>query len=185
MDFGDILDQWDQLKRSAARAAKANRGGGLAPAAAASGPPDPAESPARRALESWIDSHELDDKDSDAPPGDEEIRARRRARARRLEAMAPQAKLDLHGLGVQAAEFALASFLEDSGRKGLEKVLVVTGKGNHSAEGPVLVGVARRVIESSPWAGRFGPAEKAQGGSGALWVAIRPRIGLEEGEDRD
>jgi DNA-nicking Smr family endonuclease len=175
MDFGNILDRWDKLQRDAARAAKANRGGGLAPAQAACSPPDPAENPVRSAFESWLDEHDPEDKDAAAPASPEELRAERQARVRRFEALDPEASIDLHGMSADQAEDSLTLFLEDSGRRGLQKVLVVHGKGNHSAEEPVLGRVARRVIESSPWAGRFGSADRAHGGSGALWVAIRQK----------
>jgi DNA-nicking Smr family endonuclease len=52
-------------------------------------------------------------------------------------------------------------------------VLVIHGKGMHSEGEPVLGRTARRVIEASPWTGGYGPAERSQGGSGALWVAVK------------
>jgi DNA-nicking Smr family endonuclease len=73
----------------------------------------------------------------------------------------------------EEAASALDAFLEREGRRGVEKVLIVTGKGNHSKGEPVLGRIARRVLESSPWAGRFGVADAVDGGRGALWALLR------------
>ncbi len=175
MDFGDILDEWEKRKREAARAARSARAGGLVPGTASEGPPDPAEAARRLAFEAWLDEHEPEDKDAGPAADQAALRAEREARDRRFAAMAPQASIDLHGMGAAEAKAALLAFFERSGRQGLEKVLVVHGKGNHSKEGPVLVRVARKAVEESPWAGRSGPAGREDGGSGALWVAVRKR----------
>jgi DNA-nicking Smr family endonuclease len=42
---------------------------------------------------------------------------------------APQAKLDLHGMTLAAAEKAVAQFLAESSEQGRRLVLIVTGKG--------------------------------------------------------
>jgi len=132
MDFGEILNEWDRIKR--------DRG----------------------------DERELsggDDRRDQARLREEE--------ARRLARLRPQATLDLHGRLAAEAEEAIEAFLRDAARNGLEKVLIIHGKGNHSSGAPVLKAATRRVLESSPLAGRFGPADKDQGGSGATWVLLR------------
>ena len=136
MDFGDILNEWDKIKR------ERDAGGG-------------------------------EDKDSRLPPLDA---ADRGDESRRVAALRPQAVLDLHGMTADEAEAAIARFLESSARGGLEKVLVIHGKGLHS-EGwlSVLKKTARKALEAHRLAGRFGEAAKADGGSGALWVMIRKR----------
>ncbi len=93
---------------------------------------------------------------------------------RELEALPVDASVDLHGLRAAEAEERLEAFLRDSAAAGARKVLVVHGKGNHSPDEPVLKAVTRRVLERSPHAGRSGHADKAQGGSGATWVLLRP-----------
>jgi DNA-nicking Smr family endonuclease len=97
----------------------------------------------------------------------------RAAETRRLKELRPQASLDLHGMTAREAEDAIAAFLRDAARRGLEKVLIVHGKGNHSSGAPVLRAATRRVLESSQLAGRFGPAGRESGGTGATWVLVR------------
>ena len=105
-------------------------------------------------------------------PGAAEMAARRR---RRLRAMEPQRVLDLHGARVRDAEQMVQAFLREGRRRGLEKVLIVHGKGKHSQGEPVLRRAVIRVLEKSPAAGEFGEAPGRLGGSGALWVVIRQR----------
>ncbi len=142
------------------------------------GPPcPPAARPAAHvATEVWLDAHGTSDKDALGDAGDPRSGQRAAAaEARRFEALRPQASIDLHGMTAREAEEALGHFLADAAQRGLEKVLVIHGKGYHSAGEPVLGRTARRVIESSPWAGRYGQADRSEGGSGALWVAVRRR----------
>lgn len=187
MDFGDVLEEWERMERERARRKGVASIRGDAPIRRESADPaeNEPESP-QSDFAAWIDSHDIVDKDQadgDSPPlaagtatsAGAEASAEREARARRLAAMPPQASIDLHGMNAREAEEALRRFFEDSSRQGLEKVLVIHGKGNHSKGEPVLKRIARKAIETSPWAGRSGEAERAQGGSGALWVAIRAR----------
>jgi len=174
MNFEDILKEWERIERDRARRKGVASIRGDAPCRR-----DAEDSDAEReALAAWIDNHEICDKDSAAPEGGSgqsgaELRAAREEKARRFAALSPQASIDLHGMGAAEAEAALELFLGDAARRGLEKVLVVHGKGNHSRGEPVLRRVVRATIERSPWAGRSGEADRSQGGSGALWVAIR------------
>jgi len=126
-------------------------------------------------LSEWLDrygapaAHEARERDTPAPGG----RAAGPTQ-RELEALPVDASVDLHGLRAAEAEERLEAFLRDSAAAGARKVLVVHGKGNHSPDEPVLKAVTRRVLERSPHAGRSGHADKAQGGSGATWVLLRP-----------
>ncbi|MDP3180008.1 MAG: Smr/MutS family protein [Spirochaetaceae bacterium] len=167
MEFGEILEEWERIKRSRAEERKS------------SPPPDSAtasrgSSPAARALESWLDAKGVHDKDSEEAERGPSAESHR-AEARRLDSLKPQESIDLHGMSAEAARLALAAFLESCARRGLEKVLVVHGKGIHSGGKPVLKAVARGVVESSPWAGRIGVANKDEGGGGAMWVILRSR----------
>jgi len=200
MDFGNILDDWEKLSakpgglEKAAEAEKQlreedSRAKRKAGADAKAGKARKVQD-AHDSLAAWLDSHAVDDKDARGR-GDEgsafgdamgdamgdadarSIQAAREAETRRLAAKRPEASLDLHGMRAEEAEAALAAFLEVSARKGLEKVLVITGKGIHSQGEPVLGKAARRAIEASPWAGRFGVADAASGGGGALWVILK------------
>jgi len=154
MDFGDILDEWDRMKDRGAPRPEASRKTGC-----------------RAALESWLEEKGVEDKDS----SQEEFRDRSRD-ARRFAALKPQAVLDLHGMTAEEAEAAITVFIDSSAREGLEKVLIIHGKGIHSEGGiPVLKKTARRSLEAHPLAGKIGEAARDEGGSGALWVAIRKK----------
>ena len=89
--------------------------------------------------------------------------------------MKPQAELDLHGLPVDEAEVSLEQFIRKSFEEGLVKVQIIHGKGNHSAEKPILPRLVRNYIEKSPLCGEFGYALGNEGGSGAVWVLLRQR----------
>jgi DNA-nicking Smr family endonuclease len=84
----------------------------------------------------------------------------------------PQATLDLHGMNSREAEQALDNFIHLARRRGLQRVLIVHGKGHHSPGEPVLLGVVRRYLEKCPYTGAFGPAGRKHGGRGATWVAV-------------
>jgi DNA-nicking Smr family endonuclease len=156
MDFGDILNEWDRIKeeRSAAKP--------KAPS------PDPTVA---KALESWLDKHGVEDKDS----REGESGARPERETRRLALMKAQDVLDLHGMKAVEAKAAIAAFIDSASRRGLEKVLVIHGKGLHSEKGAVLKDATRQALEAHRLAGRFGTADKADGGSGAVWVLIKAR----------
>lgn len=183
MNFEDILNDWERLSA---------KPGGLHRAADAEerlraedsrqrnskqeGDPGKKPSAARDSLSSWLDTHGVENKDApgaDREGGGGDPKSAREAEARRLKAKKPEARIDLHGMREAEAEAALGAFLEESMRRGLEKVLVITGKGLHSQGEPILGRAARRVLEASPYAGRFGFSEAADGGAGSLWVLIR------------
>jgi DNA-nicking Smr family endonuclease len=153
MDFGDILDEWDKIKTEGEKSRSAGK------------------AERRSALEAWLDAKGIEDKDEGLDEAEDRSRE-----ARRLSALKPQAVLDLHGMSAEAAESAIADFIASSSRSGLEKVLVIHGKGLHSEGGkPVLKKAARKVLEAHPLAGRIGEASRAEGGSGALWVIVKKR----------
>lgn len=156
MDFGDILDEWDRIKREREEDRRPPAGG--------------QKSPSAKALESWLESNEVRDKDAES-----DAYVARGADAKRLAALRAQAVLDLHGMSAEEAKAAIRTFIDTAARSGLEKVLIIHGKGLHSEGAPVLKRATREAIESHPRAGRFGEAAKADGGSGAVWVLIRAK----------
>ncbi len=81
--------------------------------------------------------------------------------------------LDLHGLTSAEAENKLKNFFSKAHKLGWRKVIIIHGKGIHSKEEPVLKKVVMDFIESSPLAGAHGTPGSAEGGSGAVWVAIK------------
>jgi len=167
MDFGDILREWDRIKRD--RLEQASTEDATAPGASVV---------SSIALEQWLEANGVCDKDAEAELAFESRAASRESRgaeARRLDSLKCQAVLDLHGMTSEEAKTSIRGFIDASARAGLEKVLVIHGKGLHSEGAPVLKKATRDVLETHPLAGRFGEATKEEGGSGALWVLIRSK----------
>lgn len=86
-----------------------------------------------------------------------------------------ESELDLHGFTVAEAERRVDAFLQESLTRGLKKVLIIHGKGNHSKEGGKLKVAVRRYLENHPLAGATGVPDRTVGGSGAVWVRVRQR----------
>jgi DNA-nicking Smr family endonuclease len=95
---------------------------------------------------------------------------------------APEAKLDLHGMTLAAAERAVAEFLAESSEQGRRLVLIVTGKGLRLEGGRVFGGRIR--AEFPAWLDRADnrarvagvrAAHPRHGGSGAFYVLLRRR----------
>jgi DNA-nicking Smr family endonuclease len=103
---------------------------------------------------------------------DEQIKNRRRNE----EPVKPQAELDLHGKTSAEASMSLKSFIESSRRMGLEQVLIISGKGNHSKEGKA---VLRPMVgkwlngEGKTQISKYANAPPKYGGSGAILVWLK------------
>jgi DNA-nicking Smr family endonuclease len=103
------------------------------------------------------------------------------ARRKRLLNKSPEATIDLHGLTRDEAWDALTIFFNDAKNNGLEKVLVIHGKGNHSgrigqtkmADTGVLKRMVRDFIERCPFAGESGYSNGRSGGEGSSWVLLK------------
>jgi DNA-nicking Smr family endonuclease len=149
MNFGDILDEWEKIKRERPPSSRASDDNAIT-------------------MESWSEVNDMRDKDAEDSRG-----PRHEWEARRLAALRPQDVLDLHGMTADEASSAIRAFIESSSRRGLEKVLVIHGKGLHSEGEPVLKKTTRKALEAHPLAGRFGEASRIDGGSGAMWVMVR------------
>ncbi|MGM0432877.1 MAG: Smr/MutS family protein [Spirochaetota bacterium] len=107
----------------------------------------------------------------DEEPDDPQEKQQRKARLKRMK---PQRTLDLHGMTTDQASEQVFEFLSTSVAEGLEKVLLVHGKGYHSDNGvPVLKNVAYECLERSPYAGEHGIPDRTLGGSGAVWVILK------------
>jgi DNA-nicking Smr family endonuclease len=88
------------------------------------------------------------------------------------------ARLDLHGLGAEAARVKVLDFLAQMRTRGERCVLVIHGKGEHSPAGSP--GVLRGEIAAWLSQGRarehvaaFATAHADDGGEGAVYVALR------------
>lgn len=84
-------------------------------------------------------------------------------------------ELDLHGLTKDEALDALNSFVKGAYRRGQKAVLVITGRGNHSPEEPVLKSAIDKWLreEGKEMVVEFLSAPRQMGGEGAVVVFIR------------
>lgn len=84
-------------------------------------------------------------------------------------------ELDLHGLIRDEALVKLSNFIGAAFRQEQQAVLVITGKGNNSAEGPVLQGAVADWLRSKGkgMVAEFAPAPRDKGGSGAYVVFLK------------
>lgn len=94
----------------------------------------------------------------------------------------PEAKLDLHGMTLAAAERAVSAFIAEASEQNRRVVLIVTGKGLRLDSGRVFGGRIR--AEFLGWLERpenrarvmgARPAHPRHGGSGAFYVLLRRR----------
>lgn len=86
-------------------------------------------------------------------------------------------ELDLHGYLKAEALVKLAHFIAAAYNRGQKAVLVITGKGNNSPEGPVLQGAVASWLyqEGKGLVAEFAPAPRDMGGSGAFVVFLKNR----------
>jgi DNA-nicking Smr family endonuclease len=109
------------------------------------------------------------------PQAEEAAAAPRRMRQLRQGKIAPEAKLDLHGLNRQEAQEKARFFLEDATYHGLKTVLIITGRGKSSSAGPVLREFMESYLsrEARAWVVEWGRAPARYGGEGALVVFLK------------
>jgi DNA-nicking Smr family endonuclease len=109
------------------------------------------------------------------PPEDEPQLARLR-RMKQLErgTLKPAGELDLHGLTRDEAVVRTRAFLGHAVRQGWPAIVIVTGRGLHSAQGPVLrQAVERLLAEARDQVLEWGRAPRRFGGEGALVVFLK------------
>ena len=85
--------------------------------------------------------------------------------------------LDLHGCLRDEAVRRLGHFIGTAYAQGREAVLVITGKGLNSPDGPILQGAVREWFRTAgaTMVAEFHPAPRDKGGSGAYVVFLRRR----------
>ncbi len=89
-----------------------------------------------------------------------------------------QAHIDLHGLGVDAAQKAFDKFLKETLLAGKRAVLVIHGRGLSSPHQPVLKSKVQDWLTRGPWRKwviAFTSARSYDGGAGATYVLLRQR----------
>jgi len=86
-------------------------------------------------------------------------------------------ELDLHGFLRDEALQRLHSFIMHAFNQGLRAVLVITGKGINSPEGPVLQGAVDAWLrkEGRGMVAEFSPAPRERGGKGAFVVFLKKK----------
>jgi len=116
-----------------------------------------------------------------APAPDEEDREHRSSSSRMKQlkrgTIRISSELDLHGYLKDEALTRLAHFIASAFSSGQQAVLVITGKGINSPEGPVLQGAVAEWLHSKgrAMAAEFSPAPRNLGGSGAFVVFLKKR----------
>lgn len=133
---------------------------------------------ARRDFLQEIDKLKLDVRFEDRLPEDDELRPLTGNRLRQVKRgiVRLDRQLDLHGLTREEALESLDRFLQAARRAGEKAVLVITGQGRHSTDGPVLQQAVAAWLRDQ---GRalvleYAPAPQSLGGGGALVVFVRP-----------
>ena len=187
MDFGDILNQWDEQSRNAKKKTKvsqpqvSHKRANARTAeeremerAASRTPEQVMEEEAKvqiNPMELWLRRYGVTDKDAAAAEYNERTKMEHREY---LRTMRPEARIDLHGLTRDEAWGRLDGFVADCIRRGYKKILIVHGKGNHSkGSDPVLGPLVKTFIERHEQLGTSGHPDHTQGGSGATWVIIK------------
>ncbi len=86
----------------------------------------------------------------------------------------PEAELDLHGLTADEALAKVRFSLQDARYRGLQTLLIITGKGLHSSDGPVLrLAVEKLLAQMHEMVLEWGVAPRRYGGGGAVVVFLR------------
>ncbi len=109
-------------------------------------------------------------------PEDEPLRQAVPRRMRQVERgqLKPEAELDLHGLTVDEASSKIRFFLQDAIFHGFHTILIITGKGLRSSDGPVLRQAMEKLLNNQrEQVIEWGVAPRRYGGDGALVVFLR------------
>ena len=98
--------------------------------------------------------------------------------------LAPEGRIDLHGMTAERAHSALRAFIMGAHGQGKRLVLVITGKGQGAGEDPFALSARRGVLRNAvpqwlmqpplaPLVLQIAPAHRRHGGSGAYYVYLR------------
>lgn len=150
MNFGKILDEWEQNREKRAG--------------------NPKKEERSQDFEAMLERYELIDKDRELE-GEKPLGPGRRT----LRRMEHQRSLDLHGYTQEEGLEELKRFILHAHRDGIQKVLIIHGKGKHSPKGSVLRESVRTYLAESPVIGETGVPKRTEGGDGATWALLRYR----------
>ncbi len=121
-------------------------------------------------MNSWLDS---DDRWSDFERDESSEKLVKGDLRSFLRNLPPEDEIDLHGRTVEESEILLSEFIKSSVKKGVRKILIIHGKGNHSKNGSVLARWVKQFLDSSPVCGETGHPDRRDGGTGATWVILK------------
>jgi DNA-nicking Smr family endonuclease len=82
-------------------------------------------------------------------------------------------QLDLHHMNVATGRKALLDFIEEARRRSYECVRIIHGKGRHSASGPRLRAMSRKVLQEHSQVLAFTSCKPVDGGDGATDVLLK------------
>lgn len=187
MDMNDILNQWDKMQSDKIKKQKESGKNQVSHKKANAPTPEEKAAAAEKdfeakireenskqinPMEMWLRRYGTIDKDKIA---EEAAEIEKESDRNYLINMQPEARLDLHGLHQDEAEQKLNDFITECRRRGLKKVIIIHGKGNHTkGTDPVLGKLVRSFIEKDSRCGMSGhPKTKYDGGSGATWVILK------------
>lgn len=166
-NFGDILAEWEQLtgKPYGKKRLKNDERNKASTAQDIKKENEKRPHP----LDMWLRRYGVTDKDAFPEQAATEPSETRQF----LRKMRPQAEIDLHGMTRLEAENALNVFFDSCKARGLKKVLIIHGKGNHSKEDAVLLPFVKAYLERQRYAGERGYSKRDDGGSGSTWVILK------------
>lgn len=122
-------------------------------------------------MEVWLNRYGTVDKDKISDEAEEKEKLNSREYLYNLK---PEARIDLHGQTKDQAWESLENFVSDCKRRGLRKILIIHGKGNHSNGSDSVLGpMVKTFIERDSRLGTSGHPDRNNGGNGATWVIIR------------
>lgn len=89
--------------------------------------------------------------------------------------ISPDDYLDLHGKTQEESIRMVQNFVKTASRQRLKSVLIITGKGKHSQEGPVIKLAVQTWLQRNgkPYIRNFAYAPKKHGGDGAILVNLK------------
>jgi DNA-nicking Smr family endonuclease len=168
LDFGDILDAWDRqtaIPQGTKKKRKLEKLKQLEQKVEEAPPPPPKR---KDMLTAWLDENDVYDKDAEL-----ETALSKGEHRHWLLHKKPDAYIDLHNLTQKEAWSELETFFQDCKQRNFEKVVIIHGKGNHSAGDAVLKQLVQRFIEKCPYAGESGYNNAQNGGTGSTWILLK------------
>ena len=174
MDFGEILEQWDAQQKEQKIKKKTHAAGAEKMSEKQKSYELQMKADSERKInpmELWLRRYGVMDKDAAA----DEYEYRTKIESREyLRTLKPEDVVDLHGLTREQAWQKLDSFVSACKIRGLRKILIIHGKGNHSHGTDLVLGeMVRSIIEADRRLGSSGHPDRNHGGTGATWVIIR------------